>query len=254
MSPPTLHQFRFSHYNEKVRWVLDHKRIAHRRRSYLPGMHILPMLRRSGQQQVPVWCDDGQTIAGSAAIIDHLERQHPEPSLLPADPAERARALEVQRWFDDEVGAPLRAAAFAEILADTAYMVKLFTGHTGPAVRGFYRLTFPAIRVAMRADMGLTPERAEQGLARAAEAFAFVVEHAGPSGYLVGNRFTIADLAAAAILSPAVQPAEFPYPPPQPPSPTFRRFLDRWADHPGAAWVRDMYRRHRDPSAEIAAS
>ncbi|HSP99476.1 MAG TPA: glutathione binding-like protein [Candidatus Dormibacteraeota bacterium] len=86
---------------------------------------------------------------------------------------------------------------------------------------------------------------------RAAEAFAFVVEHAGPNGYLVGDRFTIADLAAAAILSPAVQPAEFPYPAPQPLSPTFRRFLDRWADHPGAAWVRDMYRRHRDPSAEV---
>jgi glutathione S-transferase len=252
MSTPTLHQFRFSHYNEKARWALDHKRVPHRRRSYLPGMHILPMLRRSGQKQVPVWCTAGETIAGSTAIIEHLEERYPDPPLLPADPAERARALEVQRWFDDEIGAPLRAAAFHEWLGDSPYMVALFTGHAGPVARGVYRAAFPMIRVAMRSDMKLTPERAAHGLARAAEAFAFVAEHSGPSGFLVGDRFTVADLAAAAILSPAVLPAEFPYPPPQPHSPTFRRFLDRWVDHPGAAWVREMYRRHRGVSAEIA--
>ncbi len=251
MSTPTLHQFRFSHFNEKVRWVLDHKRVPHHRHSYLPGMHILPMLRRTGQKQLPVWCDGALTLPGSAAIIDHLERQHPEPALLPADPAERRRALEVQRWFDEEVGAPVRVAAFREWLPDSRYMVALFTGHTSPIARGFYRASFPLIRVAMRSDMGLTAERAEQGLDRAKEAFDFVVANAGPQGYLVGDRFTIADLAAAAILSPAVLPDEFPYRPPQPLSPTFRHFIDRWTDHPGAAWVRDMYRRHRDPSAEV---
>lgn len=251
MTVPTLHQFRFSHYNEKVRWALDHKRVAHRRRSYLPGMHILPVLRRSGQKQVPVWCDGDTTIAGSAAIIAHLEQRHPEPPLLPADPAERAQALAVQRWFDEEVGGPLRAAGFGVWLDDGRYMAALFAGHAGPLTRAAYRAAFPLIRVAMRADMGLTAERAAAGLARAAEAFAFVAERPVPNGYLVGDRFTIADLAAAAILSPAVLPPEFPYAAPQPYSPTFRRFLDRWADHPGADWVREMYRRHRDPSAEI---
>lgn len=248
---PTLHQFRFSHFNEKVRWALDYKRIAHRRRSYLPGMHILPMLYRSRQKQVPVWSEGATTVAGSAAILDHLERTWPDPPLLPADPEVRARALEVQRWFDEEVGAQLRAAAFVEWLDDGEYMTALFTGHAGLVTRRVYRAAFPLIRAAMRADMQLTPARAAEGLTRGAEAFAFVAERAGGSGYLVGDQFTIADLSAAAILSPAVLPDEFPYRPPQPYSPTFRRFLDRWADHPGAAWVREMYRRHRGASAEV---
>ena len=252
MTAAVLHQFRFSHYNEKVRWALDHKRIPHRRRSYLPGMHVLPMLRLSGQKQVPVWAADGRAIAGSAAIIEHLERQYPDPPLLPADPAERARALDVQRFFDDEIGAPLRAAAFHEWLADADYMTVLFTGHAGPLTRRTYRVAFPLLRVVLRADMQLTPERAAEGLRRAQQAFDFLADNAGPSGYLVGGRFTLADLSAAAILAPAVLPAEFPYPVPQPVSPTFRAFVDRWAAHPGAAWVRDMYRRHRAPSAEIA--
>ena len=249
---PTLHQFRFSHFNEKVRWVLDHKRVPHRRRSYLPGMHILPTMRRTGQQQLPVWCEGPLTIVGSAKIIEHLEREHPEPTLLPADPAARAQALDVQRWFDTEVGAQVRNAAFVEWLADSSYMARLFTGHATPLVRAAYRASFPLVRIGMATTMDLTREHAEAGLVRAAEAFAFVAEHAGPNGYLVGDRFSIADVAAAAILSPAVLPAEFPYPAPQPYSPTFRHFLDRFAAHPGAAWVRDMYRRHRDPSAEVA--
>ena len=37
-----------------------------------------------------------------------------------------------------------------------------------------------------------------------------------PSGYLVGERFSVADLTAAALLAPVVLPPEFPYRPPGP--------------------------------------
>lgn len=248
---PTLHQFRFSHYNEKARWALDHKRIAHRRRSYLPGMHVLPIRRLTGQQQVPVLVDGERVIPGSAAIIDYLETAHPEPTLLPADPAERERVLEIQRYFDVEIGGPLRAAAFQEWLTDGRYMARLFTGHAGPLARGAYAASFPLVRMAMRGTMHLGPDAAADGLRRAEEAFAFVAERPGPSGYLVGDRFTLADLTAAAILAPALMPPEFPYTPPQPIAPAVQGFLDRWRDHPGAAWVREMYRRHRGSSAGV---
>jgi glutathione S-transferase len=69
----------------------------------------------------------------------------------------------------------------------------------------------------------------------------------------VGNHFSIADLAAAALLSPAVIPPEFPYPPPQPYGAALQSWLARWADHPGAAWVREMSRRHRGHSAEVTS-
>jgi glutathione S-transferase len=254
MPLPTLHQFRFSHFNEKARWTLDHKRLAHRRRSYLPGMHVLPIRRLTGQQQVPVLVDGERVIAGSAAIIAYLEEAHPQPALLPADPADRRRVLEVQRHFDEDIAGPLRAAAFQEWLTDGAYISRMFSTHARPAVRAAYRAAFPLVRVAMRATIPLSAERAAEGLARADEAFALVAEQAGPHGYLVGDRFTLADLTAAAILAPALMPPEFPYAPPQPIAPVVQAFLDRWKDHPGAAWVRDMYRRHRGPSAAVTES
>src|SRR5262245_61630158 len=107
-----LLQFRFSHYNEKARWALDYKAVAHTRRSYLPGLHMLPVLLTSRQRQVPVLRDAGAVIAGSAAIVEYLEQRRPERPLYPRDPAERSRALEIQRWFDDEVGPMVRVAFF----------------------------------------------------------------------------------------------------------------------------------------------
>jgi maleylacetoacetate isomerase len=39
--------------------------------------------------------DDGTTLGQSLAIIDYLDARHPEPRLIPADPEERARVLEL---------------------------------------------------------------------------------------------------------------------------------------------------------------
>ena len=50
MADPVLWQFKYSHYNEKARWALDFKRIPHRRRSLLPGLHIPPILWMTGSR------------------------------------------------------------------------------------------------------------------------------------------------------------------------------------------------------------
>ncbi len=48
------------------------------------------------QQRVPALeLDDGTVITQSLAIIDYLDRAHPEPPLMPDDPVERARTLAV---------------------------------------------------------------------------------------------------------------------------------------------------------------
>ena len=52
---------------------------------------------------------DGQTIGDSTAIIAALERIHPEPSLYPGDPAERLWVLELEEFFDEELGPAIRS-------------------------------------------------------------------------------------------------------------------------------------------------
>src|SRR5215813_2136203 len=109
---PILWQFRASHFNEKARWALDWKRIGHERRSLLPGPHVPVVLWLTGQRSVPVLQLDGDTVADSTRIIAELERRHPAPPLYPTDAAARRRALELEEYFDDEIGVHVRRAVF----------------------------------------------------------------------------------------------------------------------------------------------
>jgi glutathione S-transferase len=70
-----------------------------------------------------------------------------------------------------------------------------------------------------------------------------------PSGYLVGDRFSVADLTAAALLAPLVGPPGFPVAAPVlGPAGEFR---DALAARVAFRVVGEMYRRHRGRSAEV---
>jgi glutathione S-transferase len=210
-----------------VRWTLAYKGIPHARRSLLPGPHALTVLRLTRQTQTPVVRLDGEVVAGSARIVDALERRFPERALYPADPALRRRALDLQAWADAHVGVMVRRALFAELLPHADYVVTVFAGTRPPLTRAMYRAAFPLTRVAMAASAGVRgPE-------------------VGPGGHLAGDAFSVADLAIASLLTPAVRvehPAmRLPDPVPAPVAAWYRR----WERHPAAAWVRETYRRHR---------
>jgi len=56
------------------------------------GQQLKPDFRRlSPAALVPVLEDGGHVLTQSLAIIEYLEETHPQPALLPATPAERAR-------------------------------------------------------------------------------------------------------------------------------------------------------------------
>ncbi len=48
-------------------------------------------LALNAQALVPAFVDDGATLTQSLAIVEYLDERHPDPPLLPAAPAERAR-------------------------------------------------------------------------------------------------------------------------------------------------------------------
>ena len=256
MSGPAalLIQFPYSHYNEKARWALDWKRVPHVRRSLLPGPHALTVRRLTGATQVPVLRLEGEVVAGSARIVEALEGRYPDPPLYPSDPEQRRRALEIQSWFDEEVGPRVRQAIFAVFLREPAYVVRLFASERPPLARALYRASFPLVRLAMRSSMGLgAPGAVPRAHATTREALDFVAKHAGPGGHLVGDRFSVADLAAASLLAPVVSPPDSAMALPEPMPAAFRSLLAGWADHPGVAWLLERYRKDRPPSAEVGS-
>jgi glutathione S-transferase len=247
---PTLWHFRLSHYNEKARWALDWKRVPHLRRALLPGPHLPVVWWMTGQKAVPVLRLDGETISDSTRIIAALETRHPTLPLYPADPTARARALALEDFFDEELGPHIRRVFFFHLLQDPATASATLTVGAPALSRRLYRGAFPLVRAVMRADMGIDAERSAQSRAKVEEALTRIESELQPSGYLVGDAFSVADLTAAALLAPLLHADEFPYrlPPLLPPLAAWRASV---AERPGFQWAAEMYRRHRGASAEV---
>jgi glutathione S-transferase len=251
---PVLWQLEISHYVEKVRWALDYKRVPHLRRSLLPGPHIRKAKRLTGDTStVPVLTIGGRSIGDSTRIIATIEERWPQPPLYPVDGAQRRRALELEDFFDEELGPHIRRAFYHEMLPYPELVVPLFARCKPLAVQTLLRDGFPLLRVGMRRKMEITAEAAAASRATMVAAVDRLEREISPSGYLVGDSFTVADLTAAALFYGVARPAEFPYPmvADNDLPGSWREFLDSLAQRPGVQWVAEMYRQHRGPSAEI---
>jgi glutathione S-transferase len=244
---PVLWQLQISHYNEKVRWALDYKRIPHTRRSMLPGVHRLIAKRLAGVLTSPVLTIDGKGIGDSSVILQAIEERWPEPPLIPDDSEERRRALAIEDYFDEELGPHIRRAVYHELLPYPDLVVPLFTdGATGMS-RALLRGTLPLLRVGMRQSMNIYDEPAARSRDKTVAALDRLESELAGNDYLVGDRFTIGDLTAASLFYPMALPPEYPYR-----SPSWadlpdgaRAFLGELRERPGAQWVAEIYRRHR---------
>jgi glutathione S-transferase len=246
-----LWQFTSSHFNEKARWALDFKRVPHVRNSLVPGFHVVTVKRMTGQTQVPVLKLNGEVISDSTRIIEALERTFPDPPLYPADAAERRRALELEEYFDEELGPYIRRWMFHVVLPYPEFVRAAFVSHASLAAQLAHRAMSPLFGRVMRRQMDITPASAEIARAKTIAAMDRIATELRPSGYLVGDHFTVADLTAAALLSPLVRPPEFPYGAgialPEP----FVKIRDSLGTHRAFQWALETYRQHRGESAEI---
>jgi glutathione S-transferase len=239
-----------SHYSEKVRWALDHKRIAHTRRTPLAVPHfvVARALTRGAVTTFPVVELPTGVVGDSTAIIAALEHAFPERPLYPADPAERARALELEDWFDENLGPSIRVLALGSVAHDPARLGQLAALHRPPGLRPqAWARTFGAL---IRKRYGTDrPGAAEKARDRVARAFDHLERSLGGRSHLVGGSFTVADLAAASHFYWLIQPPEGPRIVDRLPAP-LAEFMSTFADRDGYRWVLEMYRRHRRPGAE----
>jgi glutathione S-transferase len=251
---PTLWHIVVSHFSEKARWALDYKSVEHERRAPPPGMHmpIVYVLSRGRAITLPMLELDGERIVDSTAIIAALERRFPEPALYPQDPDERRRALELEDHFDEQLGPYVRRLAFYELRREPALLAEM-APRVAPELARFGRVLVPytrlftGLRYRASDDSGAEHARAKilAGLDR-------LEAELNAGEYLVGGRFTVADLTAAALLYPLVLPAEGPRYIERMPEPyeSFRAQLD---ERPAFAWVREMFARHRGASGNDAS-
>lgn len=122
--------------------------------------------------KMPGFKDDDFLISDSSAIVAYLEAKFPEPALIPAEPRARARTI----WFDE--------------LADTMMMA------AGGAIFG-QRFVRPRV-LKMPCDHDVA-DAAERDLLP--PILTYLEGSIPDSGFLVGDRLTLADIAVASPLA-----------------------------------------------------
>ena len=245
-----------SHFSEKVRWALEHKRIAHTRRTPLAVPHfvVARVLTRGAVTTFPVVELPSGTVGDSTAIIAALEREFPHDPLYPATAADRERALALEDWFDEHLGADVRVLALHEVAHDLPRLEQLSAFHIPAHMKPFPRTWARGFGASIRRRYGLdAPGAADAARAGVARAFDRLERELGDGEYLVGDAFTVADLTAASHFYWLIQPPEGPRIVDRLPAP-LASFMARFSERDGYRWVLEMYRRHRRASTAAATA
>jgi glutathione S-transferase len=238
-----LYQLAISHYCEKARWALDHKQLEWRPRTMLPGLHVKPAMKLSGQSSLPILVDDGQAIHGSSRILDHLDDRYPDRSLTPGEPELRRQALEWERFADERIGDDVRRICYHELLARPDVVIPLMTAGGPWYGRFLLRRIFGQLESRMRRYMKIDAEETTRSRERLATAVSDLMAGLADRRYLVGDRFTRADLAVCALLAPLAMPAGYGVPWPRELPPALAAEAERHAQ--ALDWVSAIYAEHR---------
>jgi len=214
-----------SPFSERVRWVLETKRLPYRRRSYQPLVGEAELREQTGQTTVPVLFADGELIGDSNAAVDWIETHHAAPPLVPADPAQRVQVRAVE-------------LAATEALAPWARL-----GFIGRAKA----LNLQPLADHFATKYGWSPER-EASAAKVLRALLDdLTQTLAMRRYTVGDAFTRADVTVAAMLATV-----FGHPPDDLfalDAPMRSMFGLPCGDDPALAplrrWRDDVYRSHR---------
>ena len=91
-----------SRYSARVRSYLVKNGIQYVERTPSAWTFRVSIVRRFGDAALPVLVTpEGEWIADSTLILDHLERRHPQAPILPADPVHATFAMLADIWASE---------------------------------------------------------------------------------------------------------------------------------------------------------
>jgi glutathione S-transferase len=242
----------FSHYCEKARWALDHARLAYVEDRHLPLLHWAATYRAGGGRTVPVLVTDDGVLRDSSDIVRWAdEHATPDKRLLPDDGRARRACDALEDEFDKRLGPAVRRFGYFHAFSDRRIIFAL-ARRAGPAWQfALLRLTFPAVRTFMLRALEIDARSVEAAHGVWGRIFDDVARRLQDGRrYLLGDRFTAADLTFAALSAPLVVPEEHPFPVPAERFPaSAHRTWRAMQEHPAGMFVARLYRDHRTAAA-----
>jgi len=197
-----------SHYCEKARWALDRCALAYREEPHAPLLHRFAT-QRNGGGTVPVLVHGSSRLFTSTDILVHADSICGGDMLYPRDPTLRREVAALVERFDAELGPHTRRWAYAQLLPQTALLRSVWSRQVPRFEASLLPVITPLARRLVRSAYRITPENAQRSLERLRGVFCQVDECLRDGRrFLVGERFTAADLTFAALAAPVLFPVE----------------------------------------------
>jgi glutathione S-transferase len=245
MSEARLITIRISHFCEKARWTLDSTGLKYREEPHAPVMHMRAT-RAAGGTTVPLLVHGDDVLCDSVEIARHAERLAPSGRrLLPEEPEARARVLELEDELGRTLGVDSRLLAYWYMLGDPELARPFVGGMMRLRAKALQRIATPLFRALIFRKYRVSADAAK----RAEERVRATFDRLGPTveseGYLVGRRFTLADLTLASLAAPLIGPPEHPVSGKMRVPPAVAERRAQLLQTPVGQHVLRMYREHR---------
>jgi glutathione S-transferase len=245
-----------SHFCEKARWALDRAGVEYTEKRHIQLVHLAAAKRAGGGKTVPVLRTAEGVLGESPAILAYAdEHTPPDRRLYPADGAERAEVVALERRFDTVLGPEGRRWLYDQVFRDARrYAPWNLTGVPAWERRMFPFVLAPA-KLVIRRYLNVNPPAVRAAIVRVDEEFDAVAGRlADGRRYLAGDRFGAADLTFAALAAPCVAPPVYGTPLPQPEDmlDEMRAAVLRWRAHPAGAFALRMFAEER-PAPKVTA-
>lgn len=198
-----------SHYCEKARWALDRLGLAYIEERHLQVFHYLRSFQLSRGPNVPVLIDADRVITDSTRILQHLDQYAVPGSRLYPD-RHRRRVEELEELFDETLGIESRRWVYFHALQTPSMALRISSQGVPAWQTAAAPLCYPLLKAFIGYKLQPTPAKVTAGLTRA-RAVIHQVDRLLSDGrpFLVGERFTAADLTLASLLAPFLLPPEY---------------------------------------------
>ncbi|AIF46882.1 glutathione S-transferase family protein [Dyella japonica] len=202
-----LYQLRWSHYVEKVRWALDYKGLPWKAIDVV-AYKKEEMRRFSCAQTVPLIhdTDTGTAISDSSPIIRYLDETYPERPLLSEDPAEREEAWQWMLRLDSTLGLFARRLGYTQLIMECPQVLaRLFMPEVCRGLftrRGWRNLAAPVLGMMLIRRFRFDRNRQDRLYEQLESLLLSLDERLKRMPFLLGHRFTAADITLASLLRP----------------------------------------------------